>query len=173
MNAQSNSGKRYIHILELHRGITDDNVRDSVPEHKIATFEGSYHINWRWVIASGYMPIVKSSPTITKKCLDNYWFTPEFWGCSCEFDWLHSMHYKCETCGALSFYHEKNWPTLKFTNDLWGIGPFESVEVSVVQAMIWVAEQKNEAVLKGVQTIYKHLKAFDFNWAKAYAIENF
>lgn len=173
MHAQSNGGKKYVHILELHRGITDENVRDSIPRIKVATFEGTSYINWRYVLLNGLMPIVKHSPTITKKCLTGYYFTPEFWACGCEFDWLHASHYKCEDCGAMNFWHEDNQPELMFTSDIWGLGPFESIEVSVLKVMEIVAHNENKSALAGVQTVYKHLKAFDFNWVKAYAIENF
>jgi hypothetical protein len=179
MNAQSNAGKVYVHILELHRNITDENVRDSIPELKIATIEGSSYINWQWIFSHGYMPLVKASPTITKSSVSEHLFTPEFWTCKCEFDWLHALHYKCDQCDAFSFYHKDHGPNLHFTIDFWGSGQFDSVELSSLKMMKIVAEMKDMAkpeypsAMKGVQTIYKHLKAFNFDWVKAFSIENF
>ena len=179
MNAQSNDGKAYVHILELHRNVTDENVRDSVPEIKVATIEGTSYINWTWIMSNGYMPLVKASPTITKSCVNDYLFTPEFWTCKCEFDWLHALHYKCDNCGAFSFFHHDHGPALNFTNSLWGGDTFPGVELSSLEIMKMVAEMKDMAkpeypsAVKGVQTIYKHLKAFNFDWIKAFSIENF
>jgi hypothetical protein len=179
MHAQSNSGKRYVHILELHRNLTEDNVRDSIPEMKVAVIEGSEYINWRWIISNGYVPIIKSSPTIVKSTVKDYLYTPEFWTCKCEFDWLHALHYKCETCGTICFYHKDHGFNLLFTTDIWGPGPFEDVEVSTLKTMEFIASAKNEIgkqyepAMQSAQTIYKHLKYFDFDWVKAFAIENF
>jgi hypothetical protein len=173
MNALSNDRKLYVHILELHAGITNENVRDSIPLHKIATHEESSDINWAWILANGLMPIVKASPTILKSTMKDYLFTPEFWICDCESDWLHSYHYECNTCHSTVFHHmQKHQDSMPTTAKLWGKGPFKSLETTVLEGMV-SAVKKKDRVLGTIEVLYKHLKAFDFNWIKAFAIENF
>ena len=62
---------------------------------------------------------------------------------------------------------------LKFTTDIWGPGPFSDIHTSVIKAMEFVHKFNNVNVLEGMKIVYKHLKAYEFNWVKAYSIENF
>lgn len=175
MNAISESGKVYVHILELHSNITDKNVRDNIPEIKIATITGSENINWAWIMMTGLMPIIKPSPSILRSTLKDYVFTPEFWICDCEFDWLRTKHFMCSECKSTVVNHMTCNPNpMKTTENLWGKGPFNNIETTIVQGMVAAAKHKDRnAVMPRIERLYCHLKAFQFNWIEAFAIENF
>jgi hypothetical protein len=171
MHALKDDEKIYVNILELHKNITDSNVLDSVPVFRIATHEKTDQINWEWIIFNGFMPIVKCSPSILRSTIQEYFFTPEFWICSCDFDWLHMKQYECAKCKDNVITSMKNSP--KSTSLLWGDGSFSTIETVVLQIMAASIKSKKEIETSPVITLYKHLKAFDFNWKNAYSIENF
>lgn len=174
MNAISESGKVYVHILELHKNITDENIRDSVPDLKIATIAGSENINWEWIMSAGLFPVVKASPSILRSTLKDYIFTPEFWMCECEFDWLRLKHFECPECKSTVINYLTRKPlSIKTTEHLWGKGPFDSIETTSVRAMVNVAKRQGGKLSEENATVYKHLKYFNFNWVDAFAIENF
>jgi len=171
MHAITNDGKIYVMILELHKNITDTNVRDSIPEFRIATHERTDHINWEWILGHGFMPLVKSSPTILRHTMQEYIFTPEFWTCSCDSEFLHIQHFSCIKCEDNVIINIKD--SLKSTPDLWGDGPFSSIEQVVLEGMLIEQKIKNKIKDSPLINIYKHLKAFDFKWDKAFSIEQF
>jgi len=173
MNAISESGKVYVHILELHRNITDENVRDSIPEVRIATTEGTDHINWSWIIQRGFMPIVKGSPTILKSTMKDYVFTPEFWICDCEFDWLRTKQFVCPECKSTVINHmNHNSVIMPATEALWGKGPFPCIQETLIEGMTTALKKSKDIVPSG-RVLYGHLKAFNFNWIEAFDIQNF
>lgn len=177
MHVLSNDGKRYVYILELHRNVSDDKVRDSVPDIKIATIEKTDQIDWKWIITNGYVPIVRASPTIVRSTLQKYIYTPEFWLCPCGYDFLHASHFACEACGSTCIDCMENTP-IKFTTAIWGNnGPYHDIETSIVSLIAFLASSvkssKQEEALECLKTLYKHLKAFDFSWIDAFEIENF
>jgi hypothetical protein len=172
MNAMTEGGKVYVHILELHKGITDENVRDNIPEIKIATTAGTSGINWAWILGKGYMPIVKASPTILKSTLSHYLFTPEFWICDCEFNWLRTRQFVCPECSTNVLGYMKSPSKMPLTENLWGKGPFPSIEQTLLEGMVKVAEAKIE-MPDTIKTLYQHMKFHSFDWVKAYNIENF
>jgi len=171
MNAISENGKEYVHILELHKNITDENVRDSIPEVRIATLANSEHINWVWILERGLMPIVKPSPSILRSTIKDYYFTPEFWFCDCEFDWLRVKHFACPECGATVIKHLTENRGIANASKLWGEGPFESLELTALKGIKRAFERKMHNAV--ITTLYQHLKAFDFKWTNAFAIQNF
>lgn len=172
MNALSKRGKVYVRILELHRNITNENVRDSIPTHKIATCEDSGSlINWVWIMNQGFMPIVKPSPTIIRPTLKDYLFTPDFWSCNCESDWLQVQRYECPECKE-TVLSQRMQHGLANTETLWGKGTFDSVEAIAMKGMEHAAV-KNPKLLPQAQMLYKHLKAYNFVWFEAFSIENF
>ena len=173
MNAISESGKIYVHILELHRNITDENVRDSIPEVRIATIEGTAHINWPWIMQRGFMPIVKGSPTILKSTMKDYVFTPEFWICDCEFDWLRTKQFVCPECKSTVINHmNRNSGLIPPTEALWGKGPFPGIQETLI-AGITAILKRNKCAVPGGHVLYSHLKAFNFDWIEAFSIQNF
>lgn|GEM_PF-4519439 len=174
MNAISESGKVYVHILELHKNVTDDNIRDSIPELKIATIAGSENINWEWIMSAGLFPVVKASPSILRSTLKDYVFTPEFWICKCEFDWLRIKHFMCPECKGTVMDHltYKSLP-MRTTEHIWGKGPFDSIETTSIKALTNVATSQGGKLSEENTTVYRHLKYFNFDWIKAFAIENF
>lgn len=171
MNAISKRGKVYVRILELHRNITNENVRDSIPTHKIATCEDSDSlIDWMWIMNQGFMPIVKPSPTIIRPTLKDYLFTPDFWTCDCESDWLQVQRYECPECKATVM--SRLSCGIQTTEALWGRGTFDSIETIMLKGME-IAAVKNPNLLPQAQMLYKHLKAYNFAWFEAFSIENF
>lgn len=174
MNAITNNGKAYVYILELHKNLGDQNVRDSIPELKICALENSEYINWAFIFENGFMPVVKYSPTILRTTAKEYYFTNEFWDCGCEFNWLHAEHYGCNECDSTVIDSmTRNNKILTPISKIWGSCAKESIELVATKSVLFSKNSKNPSILEGALTIWKHLKYFDFNWTKAFNVTNF
>jgi hypothetical protein len=170
MNAITNNGKEYIHIIELHDVAEvqklDEDIRDHKPNLKIACLQDS-DLDWMQIMGTGCAPLVKGSPTIIKATLDEYVFTSEFWICNCEFDWLHAKQWRCEGCGTTVF---DKTAKLKKVSDLdkWSPISFEHALLTMTHNVM----EKKE-IFENIAGLYQHCKNLNFNWIEAFNARNY
>ena len=168
MKALHKGTEVHIYILKLFRTGKPLDIY-SEPAHKICTTEGGDRLDWYHILTGGYVPVVCDSPSILPSNVNDYLFTEEFWACSCNHgNWIHYRSPSCPICGTHPYSYEN--VRLEYVKDRVN----KWLPSSISEAMCKVSQKSMPKEQKeSFVNILQHLLYHDFNWVKAFSVDNY